>query len=181
MRNVGTPIFVRLGNRARPFKEGMATPAMGRMRSVTISNVQADGASRIGCSITGLPEYPAQDIALENVRIQSVGGGSEEDAQRPVPEHAEKYPENSSASPAPAMRRSRVRKNIEERTSFWISVTICCSTLPLLHLGHLTRDFSLCDIGMISLNFFPQALHLNLYIGVLPRKQVLLVRNICHP
>ena len=102
MRNVGCPIFIRLGNRARPFKDGMATPAMGRLRNVTIANVQADGANRIGCSITGLPEHAAESIALENVRVSFVGGGTEADTRRPVPEQAEKYPEYAMFGTLPA-------------------------------------------------------------------------------
>jgi hypothetical protein len=69
---------------------------------VTIANVQADGASRIGCSVTGLPEHAAESIALENVRINSVGGGTETDARRSVPEHPDKYPEYAMFGTLPA-------------------------------------------------------------------------------
>ena len=41
---------------------------LGRLRNVSISNVQADGANHIACSITGLPERAAQSIALDNIR-----------------------------------------------------------------------------------------------------------------
>ncbi len=57
MRNVRGPLFVRLGNRARPFKKGMEQPGLGRLRNVSICGVQATGADRTGCSITGLPEH----------------------------------------------------------------------------------------------------------------------------
>ena len=56
MRNVNCPIFLRLGNRARPPYEGAPTPGLGSFRNVMISDVQAVGADKVGCSITGLPE-----------------------------------------------------------------------------------------------------------------------------
>ncbi|MBI5383680.1 MAG: glycoside hydrolase family 28 protein [Verrucomicrobia bacterium] len=102
MRNVACPIFVRLGHRARPFKEGMDKPGLGRLRSVTITDVQADGANRVGCSITGLPEHPAEDITLENIHLSFAGGGTEADARRAVPEHPEKYPEYAMFGTLPA-------------------------------------------------------------------------------
>ncbi len=102
MRNVRSAIFIRLGNRARPFEEGKARPGMGRLRRVAISNVIAEGADRIGCSITGLPGSPAEDIALENIRIAFSGGGTEADAAGDVPEHAGKYPEYSMFGVLPA-------------------------------------------------------------------------------
>lgn len=102
MRNVRSPIFIRLGNRARPFKDGMEKPGMGSLRGISIRDVQATGADGIGNSITGLPGLPAEDITLENIRITAVGGGKEEDAQRQVPEQETKYPEYTMFGVLPA-------------------------------------------------------------------------------
>ena len=95
MENVGVPIFIRLGNRARPFKEGMERPGMGSMQNILISNVQATGASRTGCSITGLPGFPVENVTLADIRIRFAGDGSREDALRDIPERAEDYPEDT--------------------------------------------------------------------------------------
>jgi polygalacturonase len=95
MRNARCPIFIRLGNRARPFQEGTAAPGLGRLRSVHISGIVAEGADQTGCSITGLPEHPAEDITLDNIRLRFTGGGTDGDARRAVPEQAAKYPEHS--------------------------------------------------------------------------------------
>ena len=95
MQDVGTPIFIHLGNRARPFKEGMERPGMGSMQNITISNIQATGASRTGCSITGLPGFPVENVTLDNIRIRFAGDGSKQDALRDVPECAEDYPEDT--------------------------------------------------------------------------------------
>ena len=56
MTGVGAPIFLRLGNRARPFKDGMDKPGIGSMKNITISNIEATGANPTGCAIAGLPE-----------------------------------------------------------------------------------------------------------------------------
>ena len=95
MDNVGCAIFIRLGNRARPFKEDMAKPGMGRLFNVILSNVQATNISNTGCSITGLPSFPARDISLNNIRLTFKGGGAEELARRKIDEFSDKYPEYS--------------------------------------------------------------------------------------
>ena len=102
MNKVGAPVFVRLGNRARPFQEGTGKPGMGRLRNVIISNVQATGAGKTGCSITGLPKHLVEHVTLENVRLWFDGGGTREDAQRAVPELPDKYPEFSMFGVLPA-------------------------------------------------------------------------------
>ncbi len=116
MDNVRSAIFIRLGNRARPFtakgpggsrgtftaKEGSAKPGMGSMSNIIISNVQATGVSKVGCSITGLPDFPVENVTLENIRIRYEGGGSLEDAAREVPEKAEAYPEYGMFGTLPA-------------------------------------------------------------------------------
>jgi len=93
MRNVNCPIFLRLGNRARPPYEGAPTPGLGSFRNVMISDVQAVGADKVGCSITGLPERAIENVTLSNIRIQFAGGGTQADAAREIPELPEHYPE----------------------------------------------------------------------------------------
>lgn len=102
MRRVNGPIFIRLGNRARPFQEGMARPGMGTLRNVSISYIQASEADRTGCSITGLPDRPVENITLSHIRLGFAGGGSREHARRPVPEKPEAYPEYSMFGALPA-------------------------------------------------------------------------------
>ena len=93
MDNVAAAIFIRLGNRARPFTDSMAKPVMGKLSNVIISNVQATNVGNTGCSITGLPGYPAKNITLENIRITYRGGGTQDLVNREIPEVAEDYPE----------------------------------------------------------------------------------------
>ncbi len=102
MRGVGTPIFMRLGNRARPYREGDPRPGMGTFRNVQITNVQAVGAGNTGCAIAGLPGGRIEDVTIENIRIEFAGGGTDEDARRSVPENPDKYPEHSMFGRLPA-------------------------------------------------------------------------------
>lgn len=100
MRNVGCPIFVRLGHRARPVFEGGRTPGRGSLRDVIIRDVQAVATDEIACSITGLPGQPAGDITLESIRLRAPGGGRE--PREPVQERADSYPEYKIFGPLPA-------------------------------------------------------------------------------
>jgi hypothetical protein len=102
MHGVGAPIFVRLGNRARPFKDGMDTPAIGRLRNVTISDIEATGANSTGCAISGLPEAQIENLTLSNIRLSFAGGGTRADARLEIPEHPSKYPEYSMFGRLPA-------------------------------------------------------------------------------
>ncbi|MGO9259214.1 MAG: glycoside hydrolase family 28 protein [Bryobacteraceae bacterium] len=87
MQNVRTPVFVRRGiRRARP--DG--TP--GTLRGVRIDNLHATG-SILTSSVTGLPGFEAEDVALSNVLIESREGGQAEWAEREVPEVPQAYPE----------------------------------------------------------------------------------------
>ncbi len=87
------PLFLRLGNRARPFKADMPSPGVGTLRNVVLSNIVAKGASKIGCSITGMPDRPVENVTFENIRLTYAGGGTLEDASRAVDELPTKYPE----------------------------------------------------------------------------------------
>lgn len=97
-----SPIFLRLGNRARPFREDMPKPGIGAMRNISISNVVATGTGPIGCAIAGLPGHPIQNVSLSHVKLTFPGGGTLADAGRPIPEHEDKYPECTMFGTLPA-------------------------------------------------------------------------------
>jgi len=102
MNNVAGAIFLRLANRARPYKENMPKPGMGTWSNVNISNIQATNVGNIGCSITGLASYPIKNLALENIRITFKGGGTKDLADREIDEFPEKYPEQTMFGKLPA-------------------------------------------------------------------------------
>ena len=102
IRGVMVPIFMRLGNRARPFKEDMPKPVVGRFRNVSLSNIVATGTSNIGCSITGLSGHPIQNVTLSDISLAFEGGGTTEHAQQKAPELADHYPESLMFGTLPA-------------------------------------------------------------------------------
>ncbi len=116
MDNVGCAIFVRLGNRARPYlendaqayfnreaaKQNLPKPGMGSLFNVIISNIQATNIGKTGCSITGLPSYPVRNITLNNIRLHFEGGGTEDLITRKIEEFPEKYPGHSMFGTLPA-------------------------------------------------------------------------------
>jgi hypothetical protein len=100
MENVGAAIFIRLGNRARSYAS--EKPGMGSVRDIMISNIQAAGVGSTGCSITGLPNFPVENVTLSNIRIRFKGGGTREDALRRIAEKEKDYPEYSMFGTLPA-------------------------------------------------------------------------------
>jgi len=86
-----SPIFIRLGNRARGYAEGVPVEKVGSIRGVHLSNITVNGAGRTGCSITGLPGHAVEDVWLTDITICQQGGCKEV----PVPEDEKEkeYPE----------------------------------------------------------------------------------------
>jgi len=89
---VTTPIFLRLGNRGRPYATGKK-PDVGTFRKVLLRNITAERASSLGCAIAGLPGHPIEDVRLENISLGFDGGGALTNTVRRIPERPEAYPE----------------------------------------------------------------------------------------
>ncbi len=100
MRDVRNPIFVRLGDRARPFIESGPKPGAGTLRDVRISGVKATGAGDIGCPISGIPGHPIENLSIDDVSIAAEGGVK--DPPLDVPEHPDRYPEHNMFGQTPA-------------------------------------------------------------------------------
>jgi len=96
------PIFLRLGDRGRIYKEGMDRPDVGSYKNVMISNIIASGADTIGCSITGLPGHPLENISLSQIRIKFKGGALPMADPWSVEENREGYPESTMFGKLPA-------------------------------------------------------------------------------
>ena len=63
MRDVQTPIFIRLGDRHRTYrKEG------GVLKNINISNIVATAESLIACSITGVETSYVENVSINNVQ-----------------------------------------------------------------------------------------------------------------
>ncbi|MDR3187709.1 MAG: glycoside hydrolase [Prevotellaceae bacterium] len=96
------PLFIRLANRARPYREGATVDHVGQIRGVMISNVHIRNAGKTGCSITGLPQHPVSNVRLSNIVYGQAGGGAAGDADREVEEKPEEYPEATMFGTLPA-------------------------------------------------------------------------------
>jgi len=101
IEGVSVPIFLRLGNRARRYGKG-AKPGVGTFRNVRLRNITARRTSRIGCSITGLPGHPIENVTLTNIRLGFEGGGTRAEASRKIPEREKSYPESTMFGTLPA-------------------------------------------------------------------------------
>ncbi|MBN2218628.1 MAG: glycoside hydrolase family 28 protein [Pirellulales bacterium] len=119
---VGTPIFIKLGDRNRALYDGKTKYPVsnGVLRDVRISGVTAlvDKIERrnaderrmhnyacYASSITAFPGHWVERLDIENVKITIAGGFPErtaKDAQRKVPENSRGYPENRMFGPLPA-------------------------------------------------------------------------------
>jgi len=95
MRNVGSPIFLRLGNRARPFKANTPAPGVGQFRNVAISNIVATGCERTGSSIVGLPDHLIENVTLSSINLTYVGGVAAAQIPAEIPEKPDSYPEHN--------------------------------------------------------------------------------------
>ncbi|MBN2290802.1 MAG: glycoside hydrolase family 28 protein [Pirellulales bacterium] len=102
IRGVGVPIFLRLGNRARIFTDGIPKPDVGTFRNVSINNIVATDVDKIGCAICGIPGHRIENVSLSNIQITFEGGGNVEQTRRNIPENEEKYPESKMFGPLPA-------------------------------------------------------------------------------
>jgi len=117
MRDVKGGIFIRLGDRARPYLSGnskmkhlpeyemedqYANPEPGVVKNIMIKNIIATGVGNIGCSIAGLPEQKIKNVKLKDLAIQYDGGGKKDWVTRDIPENRDGYPEFNMFGPLPA-------------------------------------------------------------------------------
>lgn len=99
---VSSPIFLRLGNRARPYQKDAPKPPVGTLRNVVLSNIVATNAWKTGCPIAGIPGHRIQNVTLRDIRLEFEGGGTKDDAARKIEEREAVYPESSMFGILPA-------------------------------------------------------------------------------
>ena len=84
MRDIQTPIFIRLGSRK----------TAGSLCNVVISGITASNKSLLSSSITGIPGHDVENLTLRDIILYCTGGANADDATRTVPENEKGYPEN---------------------------------------------------------------------------------------
>lgn len=102
IEGVEVPIFLRLGNRARPFREDQPPIGIGSFRNVKLSHLVIRGAGRSGSMISGIPNARLENVSLTDLHFDGEGGGSRELAERQVPECEKDYPEANRFGELPA-------------------------------------------------------------------------------
>ena len=86
-----SPIFVRLGNRARSYCDSVKINHIGCISGVRISRFLVNNAGPTGCSITGIEGHPVENIFLSDIFIRQQGGQPATAA--PTDEKLKEYPE----------------------------------------------------------------------------------------
>jgi hypothetical protein len=110
MDSLHNPLFIRLGNRARPYADGAPIPGVGAVEGISIQNIRATniglyqqpGRSDSGsdpnwrfipASISGLPQSRPSDITIKNVVFEFPGGFTGLILPEDVPLNEKSYPE----------------------------------------------------------------------------------------
>src|SRR5512133_2901276 len=70
MENVATPVFIRLGNRARPYKPGQYVNHLDDVKDIYINNITVLN-SKLPSSIIGMNAKPIQNIVISNYSVRS--------------------------------------------------------------------------------------------------------------
>ena len=96
------PLFLRLGNRARPYISGAPVPPPGKIRNIHLSNIFATGADITGCSLTGIPGSNIENISLNNISITTTGCDTIPGWPRTIEEKIPDYPEGTMFGKLPA-------------------------------------------------------------------------------
>jgi hypothetical protein len=93
MTNVRAPIDIRLQvtGGSMKYAEATHTPLKGAIQNVTISNLEATGAT-LTSSVTGLATLQPHNIVLQDISVTTVEPGDLAWTQTPVPENEVKYP-----------------------------------------------------------------------------------------
>ena len=100
IEGTATPLFMRLGNRARPPRKSDTKPGVGKFRDVSISHVLATGAGNTGCAFSGIPGHNLENLYLSDIHISFAGGGKR--VATKIPEQEDKYPEGTMFGALPA-------------------------------------------------------------------------------
>jgi hypothetical protein len=112
IKGAANPIYLLITDRLRTGEKNV-TP--GTIKDVVIQDVTVEGcaAGRQGgvnpTSITGLPDYPIENVKLENVKIVMPGGGASRDADVVPPYPKDYSPRALGPRPASAFFIRNVR------------------------------------------------------------------------
>jgi polygalacturonase len=136
---ISPPLFLRLGARLRGPKD---TTKVGTLKRILISNLECHNAPmRVTSILSGIPNYPIEDVKLSNIYIENLGGATSEDAAIKPPEKEDGYPEPSMFGQMPSLGFFlRHMRNVE--MSHVELATLSPDARPAFYLDDVTRaDF----------------------------------------
>ena len=84
MEDIECPIFIWLGNRARPHTPSAPRPQVGKLRNVAISNIVAYNTGNMCSSISGIPGHCVENVIIDNIQLFNRGGVTEEAYANPA-------------------------------------------------------------------------------------------------
>jgi len=90
-----SPIFVRLANRARTYKKETPITSIGEIKNLSLNNISIHSNKNLGCSITGIPGHPVENLQISNISFYQIGNGKKEDILKKIPEKEKAYPEGT--------------------------------------------------------------------------------------
>ena len=97
---VNGPFFFRLGARLRGPRQ---VTQVGALRRVLVDNCTSyNSRAQTTTIVTGIPDYPLEDIKFSNILIQNQGGGTAEMAGRTPYEGIDQYPDPERFGTTPA-------------------------------------------------------------------------------
>ncbi len=102
-RNIkGSAIFIRLGNRNRPYRDGakINTP---HLKDVIFENIQGTQISaEYPNIIAGIKDIPVENVTLKNINLEFEGGKTADLTEREIPENEADYPNGKIFGELPA-------------------------------------------------------------------------------
>jgi polygalacturonase len=94
MSDVQTPIFLFLGNRGRKQVGDTSIAPIGTMKNILLRNITATSHSKMTSSITAFPGHYIENVTLDHIQLNDMGGGDSADAKIILKEDPTAYPEN---------------------------------------------------------------------------------------
>jgi polygalacturonase len=94
MNDVQTPVFIVLANRGRKQVGDTAIAPVGVIKNIVLKNITATSHSKMTSSITAFPGYYVENVMLDNIHLNDMGGGDSTDAKIILKENPTAYPEN---------------------------------------------------------------------------------------
>lgn len=70
MENVGTPFFIRIGKRARPYKKGQYVAMIGEVKDIRLNNISVQNA-KLPSSIIGLGSNWIRNVSINNYTVRN--------------------------------------------------------------------------------------------------------------